>query len=64
MNIKVIKEKLWYSANISNLWIFTQWDNFEELLRNLKEAIELYQEDGDKNITYSNKFNEFNLVLK
>lgn len=65
MNIKVIKEKIWYSAIINDFWIFTQWDNFEELIKNMKEALELYYEDKQqiKSNVYFNEFSEFNLVL-
>lgn len=65
MNIKVIKEKIWYSAILSDFGIFTQWDNFEELTINLKEAIELYYEKNmklKKWVTF-NEFKEFDLVL-
>jgi predicted RNase H-like HicB family nuclease len=65
MEIKIIKESVWYSAFIEDLWIFTEGDTFEDLLSNLKEAIELYYE-GKKQIKSKivfNEFNEFNLVL-
>lgn len=63
MNIKVIKENIWYSSVISDFWIFTQGDTFEELIKNMKEALELYYEDSFKNKVIFNEFNEFNLVL-
>ena len=65
MNIKIIKEKIWYSAIINDFGIFTQWDNFEELTKNLKEAIELYYEENlkIKKWVSFNEFKEFNLVL-
>ncbi|MDD2870478.1 MAG: type II toxin-antitoxin system HicB family antitoxin [Candidatus Gracilibacteria bacterium] len=65
MNIKVIKEKIGYSAILSDFGIFTQGDNFEELTINLKEAIELYYEKNmklKKGVTF-NEFKEFDLVL-
>lgn len=58
MNIKVLKELSWYSATIEEYWIFTQWDTFEELLKNINEAIELYNEsDSYKNFLIKNEFN-------
>jgi predicted RNase H-like HicB family nuclease len=61
MNIKIIKEKIWYSANIVDFWIFTQWETFEELTYNLKEALELHYDDNQTKKQF--QFNEFNLVI-
>lgn len=63
MNIKIIKEKKWYSAILSEYGIFTQWDNFEELTANLKDALELYYQDSTNKKVHIDEFKEFNLVL-
>ncbi len=63
MNVKIIKEKVGYSAVLKDFGIFTQWDNFEELTKNLKEAIELYYEDNFNKKVSFNEFREFDLVL-
>lgn len=62
MKINIIKEKKWFSAHVENTGIFTQWDNFEELIKNLNEAISLYQEEDIKNIS-SVKLDKFSLTV-
>ncbi len=42
MWIKITKEKTWYSAYIPEYRIHTQWETFEELIENLKEAVNLF----------------------
>lgn len=42
MNIKIKQEKIWYSANIAELRIHTQWDSLDELWENIKDALKLY----------------------
>ena len=50
MWIEITKEKTWYSAYISEYRIHTQWDTFEELIENLKEALNLYFPNDKKEI--------------
>ena len=61
MNIKVIKENVWYSAVIKDYRIVTQWDTFDELIVNLNESLSLYNE-WNKLKNFSN-LSEFNLVI-
>lgn len=50
MEVKINKEKKWYSASIFDLWVFTQGENFEELLINLEDALKTHyaEEISDK----------------
>ena len=53
-------KKHWYTAMINELWIVTEWDNFDELMYNINEALELNRDD--KFITnISSTFFQFNL---
>ena len=62
-----MKAKILYDANygytvvIEKLWIITEWDNFEELIQNLQEALELANEDKTEKIKLSDL--DFNLSL-
>jgi predicted RNase H-like HicB family nuclease len=53
MWIEITKEKTWYSAYIPDYRIHTQWENFEELIENLKEAVSLYFSKDKKEIPTS-----------
>ena len=50
MWIKITKEKTWYSAYISEYRIHTQWETFEELIENLKEAVNLFFSKDKKEV--------------
>ncbi len=39
MEVKINKEKKWYSASIFDLGVFTQGDSFEDLLINIEDAL-------------------------
>ena len=39
MEVKINKEKKWYSASIFDIWVFTQGDTFEDLLTNIEDAL-------------------------
>lgn len=59
MEIVVVSEDFWFSASIPELHIHTQWDTFDELLHNVREALELYYEEEKQYALehmYSNKF--------
>ena len=45
MEIVIIPEDVGFSASISSLHIHTQWDTFDELLYNIREAIDVYYEE-------------------
>jgi predicted RNase H-like HicB family nuclease len=45
INFIVNKEEIGYSANAVNFFITTQGDSFDELLKNIREAVDLYFED-------------------
>jgi len=42
MQVKVYREKTWYSAAIKDLRITTQAETMDELIRNLGGSLELY----------------------
>ena len=43
MKIKIeFDKKYGYTATIENLWIVTEWNTFDELIKNISEAIECY----------------------
>ena len=48
MNYSVLikKEKKYFVAENIELWIFSQWKDFEEAIKNIKEATELYLQDN------------------
>ena len=50
MWIQITKEKVWYSAYIPEYRIHTEWDTFEDLLKNLQEAVDLYFLKEEKEI--------------
>lgn len=45
MEITITPEEKGFSASIASLHIHTQWDTFDELLYNVREALELYYEE-------------------
>ena len=47
LQFSIIKEEAGYSASAFDHGIFTQGETFEELLKNIKEATELYCENND-----------------
>ena len=54
MEIKIeYDKKHWYTAIIEELWIVTEWNNFDELLKNISEAIECYYETNEKKLSES-----------
>lgn len=70
MGIQITKEKTWYSAYIHEYRIHTQWDTFEDLLKNLKEAVGLYFEKKNEDIPNNlvklieyKPSNTFNMVI-
>lgn len=45
MDIEIIQDnKKWYSANIKEICVNTQWDSRDELLFNIREALQCYYE--------------------
>lgn len=57
-NVFIEKEDKYYIAHNLELWVVSQWETYEQALKNLKEATELYLEDEDKEIiinSFSNK---------
>lgn len=50
MEIAITTEKKWFSAHIPQLQISTEGETFDELLKNIQEALEIYyQEEKDYN---------------
>lgn len=45
MEIAISAEKKWFSAHIPELCISTQGKTFDELIKNIQEALELYYEE-------------------
>ena len=44
MEIKLEYDKNYgYTATIKEFWIVTEWDNFDELIKNITEAINLVE---------------------
>ena len=39
VNIEIDNQSQWLVVNIPELWIVTQWKDFDELLKNLNEAL-------------------------
>lgn len=59
MEIAVKAEKKWFSAHVPELHISTEWETFDELIKNIQEAIEMYYEEEkqyNKNCLNSWKF--------
>lgn len=59
MEIVINPEKKGYSAHIPDLQLSTEWENFDELIQNIKEAIELYydeEKEFQKKKFLTNKF--------
>lgn len=57
MDIKIMLNDNGYTWVIKELWIITEWDNFDMLLKNIKEAIECYYEvDSRKMNTENNDY--------
>jgi len=59
MEIAVKAEKKWFSAHIPELHISTEWETFDELIKNIQEALEIYYEEEknhNKNLLNSGKF--------
>ena len=53
MEIAITAEKKWFSAHIPELHVSTEGETFDELIKNIQEALELYYEeekDYNKNI--------------
>jgi hypothetical protein len=38
----------WYSANIPEIRLHTQWDNWEDLMNNIKNSVQLYMDYLDE----------------
>jgi len=58
MEIAIKAEKKWFSAHIPELHISTEGENFDELIKNMQEALELYYEeekDYNKNLLKTGK---------
>lgn len=55
-----LDKKHWYTASIKELWIITQWDNFDELIKNLHECLEL-NKDMYNELDFSKALFQFNL---
>lgn len=49
MEIVINTEEIGFSAEIPSLHIHTQGRNFDELLKNIQEAVELYYEEEKDN---------------
>lgn len=49
MEIIINTEEIGFSAEIPSLHIHTQWESFDELLKNIQEAVELYYEEEKNN---------------
>lgn len=59
MEIAIKAEKKWFSAHIPELYISTEWENFDALIKNLQEALEIYYEEEKtykKDLLNSGKF--------
>ena len=58
LNFTVFIEKEWgiFVAKNLELWIFSQWNTYEEAIENLKEASLLYLEDEPKKEGLLSKF--------
>jgi len=51
MEIKIEYDKnYWYTATIEELGIVTEWNSFDELVKNISEAIECYYETDTNKI--------------
>lgn len=53
MEIAIMAEKTWFSAHIPQLHISSEGEKFDELLKNIQEALEIYYEeekDYNKNL--------------
>lgn len=63
-NFSIFIEKEWdlYIARNLELWVFSQWENYDNALSNLKEATELYLEN-EKEKTILNKIKWKNYSL-
>ncbi len=49
MDIQIIPDsKKWYTAMIKELAITTQWDTWDELILNIREALQCYAEAEEK----------------
>ncbi len=57
MEIKIEYDKNYgYTATIKEFWIITEWNNFDELMKNITEAIECYYETEKKDLLKKAKF--------
>ncbi len=57
MDIKIEYDKnYWYSATIQELGIITEWNDFDELMKNISEAIDCYYETEKKDLLKKAKF--------
>ena len=45
MEIAITAEKKWFSAHIPQLHISSEGETFDELLKNIQEALEMYYEE-------------------
>lgn len=54
--------KYGYTIHIPDVGIITEWDTFEELVKNLQEAIDLINEDRKEKISIDNL--RFNLKIE
>lgn len=45
MEIAITTEKKWFSAHIPQLHISSEGETFDELLKNIQEALEMYYEE-------------------
>ena len=63
-NFSIFIEKEWdlYIARNLELWVFSQWENYDNALSNLKEATELYL-GNEKEKTILNKIKWKNYSL-
>lgn len=53
-NIFIEQEDDLYIAHNLELWIASQWDSYDEAIKNLKEATMLFLEDENKESIFSN----------
>jgi len=49
--------KYGYTIHIPDVGIITEWDTFEELVKNLQEAIDLINEDRKEKISINSVLN-------
>jgi len=65
MELKIFFDpKYWYTAHIEEIWLITEWDNFDNLMKNIYEALSLYDEIQTRNIKFTLVFNKNSNILQ